>query len=188
MIKTKFFNVAKIKKQCVSAALLALCAACLVGTFASCEKSDGKTGGEQKTGEFYSLREAYDNGFITLDDLKNIAHYHNTSLKWFNSEDVADYSNYKDFTPYDIGEIDDETSLAIRTDYFNGGDASYVDEGCTVDNVWVDGYCGTYNGCIAVMMDAAYFGYATVVGEDVIEDVLLYYSDSNRVTVWKEKI
>ncbi|MDE6075037.1 MAG: hypothetical protein K2G26_01215, partial [Clostridia bacterium] len=55
--------------------------------------NDTKSPDSYISGEFYTLQEAYDNGYLTLEDLLSIAYYHNGGITG-NEELIS-----LDFTP-----------------------------------------------------------------------------------------
>jgi hypothetical protein len=57
----------------------------------------------------------------------------------------------------------------------------------TVDDVIIEKFYGTFNGCTAVLMDYVYWGHATVITMEIIEDITIYYSDSNTAYAYKDK-
>jgi len=142
----------------------------------------------EKTGEFYSLQEAYDNGYLTMDDLKNIAYYYNG------------VNNYEDFTPYEIGELDEETALTLKQDYcmdykeFAGADNVSTDN----FSIEIDRYYGTYNDCVVASVNTIW-NQSTLTEQDsyytatnswwvdiTIEDVTLSHVVHNSIKVWKK--
>ena len=114
-------------------------------------------------GAFYSLQEAYDNEFLTKQDLQSIAYYHNdasipvypTSLK----ANIAD---------------------KIKQNF-----ASHVNCQDTEHNIQIK-YYGTYNGSVVAMIDGCGLGYADMPSSENIYGMIFYYANSQRIMVWKE--
>jgi len=148
----------KIKK--IFMAVCLACAFCVSFALSSCAYKN--------IGEFYSLEAAYDNGYITTDDLKNIACYQNGA------------NEYEDFTPCDIGELDATTALMIRMDCL-GDNKEY-----TLDSISIRKYYGTYNGYVAVMIDD-YNDVMDALRDVTVGEVTLHYNDGNSIKLWKEK-
>ena len=94
--------------------------------------------GPKTYGTFYTLQEAYDNGYLTREDLLNIA-YHNGDRE-------RNESALQNFEPTPIGELSEEISLKIREyvaeSYRNKG----YNPDVTAEHVSITNYLGCYNG------------------------------------------
>ena len=55
----------------------------------------------------------------------------------------------------------------------------------TLDQVYILGYYGTYNGCVAVKMDAAHYQYDQAIAVINIAGVNFYYNNGNRLKIWR---
>lgn len=96
----------KYFKRIVGAVVAVLALAC-VFAFAGCADDNDGNGTQNEQGEFYSLQQAYDSHFISLEDLKNIAYYRNGGTQ-YNEEIMAD------FTPAEKVALSEETQTAIK--------------------------------------------------------------------------
>ena len=132
----------------------------------------------EKKGDFYTLQEAYDQGLITLDDLKSIAYYQNGG-----SEDES-------FVPMSKNPevLSNETEKAIKEtivydvrkeDPVSGGEIKII-------NITIQNYYGTYNNCVAVMISGAR-PYNAEICEIEIDGVLFHYNNGNRIIIFKKK-
>ena len=94
--------------------------------------------GPKTYGTFYTLQEAYDNGYLTREDLLNIAYY--------NGDQERNESALQNFEPTPIGELSEEISLKIRKyvaeRYRNNG----YNPDVTAEHVSITNYLGCYNG------------------------------------------
>lgn len=129
-----------------------------LGLFAGCEGNNGKLISEEP---FYSLQAAYNNNFISKEDLKSIASLHK------NGNDNA---------------LSVETSSEIKTAYLE----RYPQDGMTADDVVIDKYFGTYNSCVALMIGYTNNIYSDLVWSETIAGVKISYSNSQRIFVWKK--
>ena len=101
---------------------------------------------EEELGKFYSLQEAYDNGWLTREELLSIAYYYYEekfpSLGGrYGNEEIMD-ENYTPLTKTPA-TLDVEMDLEIRKAYVKGNIYR-------VDTMEIQAYCGTYGECIAV--------------------------------------
>lgn len=113
-------------------------------------------------GVFYTLQEAYDEELLTVEDLQNIASCHTN-------------------TTYSIEELSSEISEKILNDYF----IKIKNDDIKLDAVYVDGYCGTYNGCVAVVIAITGFEPPASIDEVVIEGVEFSFNTGRHITIWK---
>ena len=103
---------------------------------------------EEELGKFYSLQEAYDNGWLTREELLSIAYYYYEEKfprlgGRYGNEEIMD-ENYTPL-PKTPETLDEEMDLEIRKAYVKGNIYR-------VDTVEIEVYCGTYGECIAVFM------------------------------------
>ena len=133
----------------------------------------------EKKGDFYTLQEAYDQGLITLDDLKSIAYYQNGG-----SEDESFVPIPK--TPEVLSEKTEKAIKETRA-YDARNQSQLPHKDATPDKVNVKHYYGTYNNCVAVMITDMYAAYDASLWKITVEGVLFCYADGNRILIWKEK-
>ena len=116
-------------------------------------------------GRVYNLQEAYDEGLLTVEDLQQIANYHNNETLPTDilSEDII--SKFKELWVEDL-------HAATHTD-------------ANIDDVTILKYYGTYNGSVAFMVID---NFSTCEGDgDTFETagILFVYSDLNWILVYK---
>ena len=122
-----------------------------------------------RDGEFYSLSQAYDQGFLTREDLEAIY-----------------ISLYGQPPPDGKPEgLSAETALRIRQDYLDYARnhiSPYIFSVLTIKDIWINRYYGTYNNCIIVEMD--YSGHVAIVylGETIVGETLF---PSQPAIAWK---
>ncbi|MDE7256872.1 MAG: hypothetical protein K2N50_02810 [Clostridia bacterium] len=162
-------------KKLVKIFAVALCALSLTVAFAGCNKSGSEGSGNQnegvKSGTFYTLQQAYDNGYLTQADLENIAYYHNGEKPY----------------PENLSE---DTAKSIKRDWAKNltDDETNPTEDVTEDEVTIRKYYGTYNGCVAVTVERTGAMHPAVYNPVVVEIgtvVFNYGYYSPRITVWK---
>ena len=131
----------------------------------------------QKKGEFYTLQEAYDQGLLTVDDLKNIAYYQNGE-----SPDESFVPTAKN-----PETLSTETENAIKEtkayDYRNREVNPKTD---AKPNAYrIVKYLGTYNNCSAVMIESEYYDHNNAIWEIDIEGIIFKYNNGNRIYIFK---
>lgn len=117
-------------------------------------------------GTFYTLQEAYDNGYLTKEDLEAVA---------------AEFENHS----LDLPEL--AIQQAIKKDYLNmfkEFSQRYPD--ATVDDISIWGYYGDYNGSIVVRMSSIYTEYPGVMREYIVAGIKIEYSGPD-ILVWRER-
>ena len=117
---------------------------------------------EEELGKFYSLQEAYDNGWLTREELLSIAYYYNGR---YGNEEIMD-ENYTPLTKTPA-TLDLEMDLEIRKAYVKGNIYR-------VDTVEIRAYCGTYGECIAVFMHGE-GGYPDALDIEKVLDIQYVY-------------
>ena len=85
-------------------------------------------------GTFYTLQEAYDNGWLTQADLQSIANYNNNGIPY--PESLSDYIAKSIKKSWAKKEKEDNPATDI-----------------TEEKVTICQYYGTYNDCVAVIVD-----------------------------------
>jgi len=79
-----------------------------------------------------------------------------------------------------IQEIDSETLLQIKQDYIKSTD------GILADDVEVLEYCGTYDGCIVMMLSHSKALYQDAIVKTRVAGIAFQYNNSNQICVWKD--
>lgn len=134
----------------------------------------------QPDGTFYSLDEAYTNGWLSQDDLKNIAYYYHTQHG--ETEHIDESFTPTPKTPETLSE---EVQKKIKRTYLN--DVLDMPDG-SLDRVIIHNYFGTYNGNIVLHISDDYNGYDYVFDPvHEIGGVSFYEYVSAFLRVWREK-
>lgn len=144
---------------------------CYIQYFFGCNDESSKDDIVNQTGRFYSLEKAFENQFLTKDDLESIAHYLHTSESYLEPLDNKIEKSIK------------ETRVIELLSYaFEDGTERYPN--ANIDEVEVVGYYGKYEDCYAVMLTEHYheFGQATRTVE--IGGVVFNYRDGNSILIW----
>lgn len=138
-------------------------------------------------GVFYTVREAYENGYITFEDVKSIAYYHNHG-RMYNEHIMPE--DYKPI-PKSPEVLTENMQRPIKQTAWEYRYGSFRDDinplKVTPSGFRIVEYNGIYNNCIAVVTEygdgsGGYLGW-----EDEIEGVIITYSDEvNVIRIWKE--
>ena len=169
---------AKISTKII--ALVTVLIICLTGLaliMTACNNDDdfrNPRNGEPEAGEFYTLQQAYDNGWLSKGDLRNIA-YHKTG--------DGQRKGFKP-TPKNPETLSAETELALKEDWANRLRDTGT-ENAVADGVTIHYYYGTYDGLVAIFVSDRYSKHFQVINEENIDGVKFKYTDSNEILVWK---
>lgn len=154
---------------------LLLVPVCLLLCAVGCGKNDEKT----EEGNFYTVTEAYEKGYLTREQVMSIAYYHNGGRS-HNEEIMSEDYQPLLKTPEKLSEVTDK---AIRKNYLE----IYLtqEEEATLSDVKLEEYNGTYNDCVAVMIEATYIGYPQSTHTEKIDGINIYYKDGNEILIWR---
>lgn len=86
----------------------------------------------------------------------------------------------------DVNELDADELLLVKQAYLDMKIERGWPDDMTTDNIRVLEYCGTYRGCVAMMLTDNQTFYATAIGTETVAGVPIMYSDSNRIYVCKD--
>ena len=101
-----------------------------------------------KGAHFYTLKEAYDAGYITTENVEDFGP--KVDPYEFSKLDVELNSTYT--PPPDAEEIDPAVALTLRKDYLQQLRSEDPKMEITLDDIYVQDYYGTYSGCEIVYM------------------------------------
>ena len=133
-------------------------------SFTACTKPEGS---------FYTLNEAYDNGWLTTEDLKSTAFYYRGDA---DTGFVA--------KPKNPETLSAETESAIKQAYLEVLKERKPE--ATIDNVWIAEYYGTYGDVVVVKVWDDCFMYDLIfIPEVTIGGVLFRNYSEREVYVWK---
>ena len=132
-----------------------------------------------KDGKLYSLQEAFELGFLSVDDIKQIADIHNSK-----NSNISENNEYEP-RPKSPENLSDEQIKKIKEDfviYWNKAEHSTT---ATFDKVRIDGYYGTYDGAIALFIDDGNVGYMGVVLHQTIAGYEFMFGSNWTMSIYK---
>lgn len=135
----------------------------------------------ESAGNFYSIGEAYDNGWLTRENIMSIAYYHNGGRN--NNEEIMS-EDYKPL-PKTPEVLSWETQYKIKIAGAKEYREKYNIKNAEANGFYIIEYCGTYGDCVAVMMKDVYSGGAEVVWTDSVAGVNLFYINGNSIKIWR---
>ncbi|MCL2798337.1 MAG: hypothetical protein FWD58_09850 [Firmicutes bacterium] len=158
---------------------------------------------EISKGAFYSLQEAYDNGWLTQGDVKDIAWYYydgwscDFEYLWENrymtqeavekiSHELNESGELVEYTPIPKNPetLDAETEKQIKQTRVN--ELRESGRKVKLKDVYILSYYGTYNGCVALMRAEKGSLFSCAEEVEKIADVLFWYGSSNHIKIWKK--
>lgn len=86
----------------------------------------------------------------------------------------------------DIKEIASEQLLQVKQTYLDMKMESGYPDYMTTENVCVEEYCGTYNGCIVMMFSDNEAIYAQAIRVVNVAGVRIRYKDANEIYAWND--
>ena len=111
----------------------------------------GVVGCNTVKGTFYTLQEAYDNGWLTQENLQTIANYHHdNSISYPES-------------------LSDNIAKSIKRSWAKKLKDDNPETDITEEKVNIVNYYGTYNECVAVIVDRSDVDYPAVYAPVTIE-------------------
>lgn len=169
----------------VSICILLTLIFCVCGLCACNDDKDEIYENPQKLGDFYTLEEAYEQGFLSHDDLVNIAYYNH------GADDSFDFpGGNPDFvvTPKNPEVLSEETKSAIcETFAYYWERGVYAPQRTNIykDEIKVGLYYGTYNGCAVVAISRTGV-FTTSIQEYMVGGIGFRITDElYPILVWK---
>ena len=142
---------------------------------------------EEILGTFYTLQEAYDEGLLTVEELKSIAYYMHGGILPDNSEDIgfAPLPKTPETLSAEVEKAIKETRAYDYRAYLDeNGSTRYPD--AKAGDFPILEYFGTYNHCVVVILGDKYGGeYPSDRGETEIAGVKMFEGTVERTVVWK---
>lgn len=119
--------------------------------------------------EIIAIDKAFDNEWITQNDLMSIANYHNNNVNLESLEDSI-ASLIKETAAYKMRNDKNHAVIEAKQEDFK-----------------ILKYYGNYNGCYAIILNHPYEDVpAEVINEWVIiSDVEFHYTSYDRIVIWK---
>ena len=134
----------------------------------------------KSVGGFYTLDEAYGNGWLTQDDLKNIAFYYHTR---YGETEHTDKTFVP--TPKMPETLNEDMQNKIKRTYLD--EVAMVPDG-TFENIEIYQYYGTYNGCVAIGILSDYLLIDPLLyPEYVIGEVSFFDYIPSEIEIWRER-
>lgn len=134
---------------------------------------DKNPDGNFQSGKFYTLSEAYDNGWLSDGDVQNIVYY-------YAPDDYPDYTPL----PKNPETLSAETELNIKQSYLNSIKSRYPQ--ATIENIIIPIYYGTYGNCVAVQIydNLAICHDPLCVEEMKIGNLVLKFFCPSSISIW----
>jgi hypothetical protein len=121
-------------------------------------------------GIFYSLKEAYDEGLLTVENLQSIADYHNNGISY--PEELDDFVSES---------VKKAWAESLRTDKTNPRPET------TAEEIVITKYYGTYNNCIVVILDYGTHADVSIPVTDTVGGVSFNYGHPRySIVCWKQ--
>lgn len=137
------------------------------------------TGCTASVGSFYSLDEAYENGWLTQNDLQNIAYYYHIR---YGGREHIDESFVPDRKAPET--LSNATQNKIKRTYLNK--VAEVPDG-SLERVEIWQYYGSYNGCVVVAVRSDYLLIDPLPYVDhTIGEVVFYDYSPSEIEIWRE--
>ncbi len=133
----------------------------------------------QAIGKFYTLQEAFDQGFLTENDLKSIAYYNNGGRE--NNEDKIE----EDFVPQPLNPktIPADIQKSIKSDYIYYNEK--LDNKTKDSEVTIKHYYGKYNDSYVVTLNGPFL-YTADERTFAVNGYNFYYTQEE-FKVWRNK-
>ena len=135
-------------------------------------------------GKLYTLQEAYDNGWLSQTDIMSIAYYYHGGRR-HNEEIISEDYEPIPKTPEVLSKrTESKIKRAAAKEYRE----KYDIENAAADGFTITEYYGTYSGCIAVITDDIYSGYAGVVWTETVAGIKITYYSGYPIKIWRKTI
>mgnify|MGYP005761799445 FL=1 len=135
-----------------------------LGFFSGCEKNNGK---------FYSLREAYENEWLSVDDLHIIASYYREKT-----------DNGIELSSPDTEKLSPSVATEIKKTYLKNLQKAVPS--AKIEDVEIIIYYGTYNDCFVVKVWDDLLKYDLLYSDEYIGGVLFNNYCEREIYVWKK--
>ena len=175
-MKKVYFEAKKI--LCLGMALV------MLFSFIACSRD--KKEEEKIKGEFYSLEEAYENGWLDIEDVKDIYYYHGEPFLYAGGKNPPkpDFEP-RPKTPEILSAKIEKAIKQTWLDEWIESDEWYIENG-KLSAVHIK-YYGTYNGYVAIMMHDDYTASHDSVWRFFIEDYEFGFGSGRYdIYLWKE--
>ena len=86
----------------------------------------------------------------------------------------------------DVKDIDSEQLTQIKQSYLDMKMKTGYPDYMTTDDVYVEEYCGSYNGCVVMMLSDNEAIYTQAIRDVTVAGVSIRYSNANELYAWKD--
>lgn len=148
---------------------------CLLLCAVGCGKNDEKT----EEGNFYTVTEAYEKGYLTREQVMSIAYYHNGGRSQ-NEEIMSEDYQPLPQTPKKPSE---ETDKFIKNSFYNSEYWNQYSDSCTKEDIFYT-YYGTYDKAIVLKIGAGIEAVGDVVWEENVDGIIINYRNEKRLSVF----
>lgn len=129
-------------------------------------------------GSFYTLKEAYENEWLSTSDLQNIAYYYH--MHTMQEDKISSDFTAQPLTPE---TLEDKIVAGIKKTYREENDIPIS----KMKLINLAAYYGTYNGCVAIEISDTYFQCDLLfIPEYEVGGVTFYNYCPNRQKLWRE--
>ncbi len=127
--------------------------------------------------EFTTLEKAYEKGWLTDYDIRDIYYYYTNA----NTRKSVDNS----YVPPAFVPLTDEKSLKIKQDFllFHKDEAERYDS--SIEDITISEYFGTYNGCSVMFIDTPWWCYMDICWSEEIAGYTFGYGSSRTLDVYR---
>ena len=134
-------------------------------------------------GVFYSLESAYEEGWLTKEDLLSIAYY-NQGTNYNEDKMTEDYQPIPKYP--EILSAETEWKIKETRAIYRRNHAQNPRPEASAEDVEIIKYYGTYHGMTVVKLTEKGYAYLQIIEFGGAGGVKIFYNNSNRITVWKE--
>ncbi len=130
-------------------------------------------------GEFYTVTEAFEKGYLTREQVMSIAYYYNNGRK--GNENVMS----KNYTPLPMvpERLSKTTDQAMKDSFYSSEYWEQYKINHTKEEIWFN-YFGTYGNTVASIVNVGNNLIEYNNWEEKIEDITLYYWNNQRILIW----
>ncbi len=127
-----------------------------------------------RNGEFTSLEKAYEKGWVSKEDVRDIHYYYSTDTGIKNI-----------YTPSPLVPLTAAQELKIKQDFLLFHKEKTEKYGSGVDDISISEYYGTYNGCSVMFIDTPWWAYAAEGRMEVIAGYEIRYGSYQTLDVYR---
>ncbi|MCM1393409.1 MAG: hypothetical protein NC179_00725 [[Eubacterium] siraeum] len=150
-----------------------------VGILCACNNDDdfrNPRNGEPEAGAFYTLQQAYDNGWLSKNQLKSISYYHAEFER-----DTKMFGNYKPL-PLNPNTLSNEVETNIKQAYLLNLQ-ELISDG-EIDGIHIRRYYGTYNNLVAVTIVDDYINVDLNIEEECSIGGVKFYNYGHQIKIY----